>query len=50
MARTFINYSTRRAIAEATGLPRENVRRTIDELTNEGLLITDDRGLDHVKH
>jgi len=44
MARTFINYSTRRAIAEATGLPRENVRRIVDELTKEGLLITDARG------
>lgn len=44
MARTFINYTTRRAIAEATGLPRENVRRIVDELMKEGLLITDARG------
>lgn len=44
MARSFINFSTRRAIAEATGLPRENVRRIVDELTKEGLLVTDARG------
>jgi biotin operon repressor len=44
MSRDFINYSTRRAIAEATGMPRENVRRLIDELMKDGLLITDARG------
>jgi hypothetical protein len=44
MPRDYINYSTRRAIAEATGLPRENVRRIVDELMHEDLLITDARG------
>lgn len=44
MSRDYINYSTRRAIAESTGLPRENVRRIVEELMAEGLLITDARG------
>jgi hypothetical protein len=44
MPRDFINYTTRRSIAAATGLPRENVRRLVDELMKEDLLITDARG------
>ncbi len=39
LSRDFVGYISRRAIASATGLPRETVRRTIIELDNDGLLI-----------
>lgn len=35
---------SRRTVATETGLPRETVRRKVDELTDAGLLIVDDRG------
>lgn len=39
LSRDLIGYISRRAIAEATGLPRETVRRAIMELEKDGLLI-----------
>lgn len=39
-----IGYISRRAIAQATGLPRETVRRIVIELMDEGLLITGPNG------
>jgi CRP-like cAMP-binding protein len=44
LSRDFIGYISRRAIASATGLPRETVRRTILELENDGLLIAGPNG------
>lgn len=44
MPRSNIGYISRRAIAAATGLPRENVRRIVAELLAEGRLITGPRG------
>jgi hypothetical protein len=44
MPRSVIGYISRRGIAEATGLPRENVRRIVDELLAEGRLLTGPRG------
>jgi hypothetical protein len=39
-----IGFISRRAIAEATGLPRETVRRIIIELESDGLLLTGPNG------
>lgn len=39
MPRAVIGYISRRGIAEATGIPRENVRRIVDELLSEGRLL-----------
>lgn len=39
LSRDFIGYISRRAIAEATGLPRETVRRVIIDLEKDGLLV-----------
>jgi biotin operon repressor len=44
LSRDFIGYISRRAIASATGLPRETVRRAIIDLENDGLLITGPNG------
>lgn len=44
LSRDFIGYISRRAIASATGLPRETVRRAIIELENDGLLISGPNG------
>lgn len=44
MPRSVIGYISRRGIAAATGLPRENVRRIVDELLAEGRLLTGPRG------
>ncbi len=44
MARAQVGYISRRAIAEASGLPRENVRRIVEELLEEGRLIVGPRG------
>jgi hypothetical protein len=44
LPRDYINYTTRRSLAEATGLPRENVRRIVAELMEDNLLITDAKG------
>jgi hypothetical protein len=44
MPRTVIGYISRRAIAEATGLPRENVRRIVNELIAEDRLLIGPRG------
>jgi hypothetical protein len=39
MNRSVVGYISRRAIAGATGIPRENVRRIVDELAAEDRLI-----------
>lgn len=44
MPRAVIGYISRRAIAEATGLPRENVRRIVNELIAEDRLLLGPRG------
>jgi biotin operon repressor len=44
LSRDFIGYISRRAIASATGIPRETVRRAILELENDGLLISGPNG------
>jgi hypothetical protein len=44
MPRAVIGYISRRAIAEATGLPRENVRRIVNELIAEDRLLIGPRG------
>jgi hypothetical protein len=44
MPRAVIGYISRRGIAAATGLPRENVRRIVDELLAEDRLLTGPRG------
>ena len=44
MPRAVIGYISRRAIAEATGLPRENVRRIVAELIAEDRLLIGPRG------
>lgn len=44
LSRDFIGYISRRAIASATGLPRETVRRAIIELEHDGLLISGPNG------
>jgi hypothetical protein len=44
MPRAVIGYVSRRAIAEATGLPRENVRRIVAELIAEDRLLVGPRG------
>jgi hypothetical protein len=44
MPRTVIGYISRRAIAEASGLPRENVRRIVAELIAEKRLLIGPRG------
>jgi hypothetical protein len=44
MPRTVIGYISRRGIAAATGLPRENVRRIVEELLAEDRLLTGPRG------
>jgi hypothetical protein len=44
MPRAMIGYISRRAVAASTSLPRENIRRLIDELLLEDKLITDGRG------
>lgn len=44
MNRGVIGYISRRGIAGATGLPRENVRRIVDELAAEDRLIFGPRG------
>jgi len=44
MPRAVIGYISRRGIAAATGMPRENVRRIVDELITEGRLLTGPRG------
>ncbi len=44
MPRAVIGYISRRAIAAATGLPRENVRRIVNELIAEDRLLIGPRG------
>lgn len=44
LSRDYIGYISRRAIASATGLPRETVRRAIIELDNDGLLLSGPNG------
>ena len=44
MPRAVIGYISRRAIAEASGLPRENVRRIVNELIAEDRLLIGPRG------
>lgn len=44
MNRGVVGYISRRGIAGATGLPRENVRRIVDELAAEDMLIVGPRG------
>ncbi|TFU05858.1 hypothetical protein EUV02_02200 [Polymorphobacter arshaanensis] len=44
LPRSDIGYISRRAIAAATGLPRENVRRIVNELLAEDLLLVGPRG------
>lgn len=44
MHRGIVGYISRRGIAGATGLPRENVRRIVDELAAEDRLIFGPRG------
>jgi hypothetical protein len=44
MNRSIIGFISRRGIAGATGLPRENVRRIFDELADEDRLIFGPRG------
>jgi hypothetical protein len=44
MDRSIVGFISRRGIAGATGLPRENVRRLVDELAAEERLIFGPRG------
>jgi hypothetical protein len=44
MNRSIVGFISRRGIAGATGLPRENVRRIVDELADEDRLIFGPRG------
>lgn len=44
LSKNLIGYISRRAIASATGLPRETVRRAIIELENDGLLLSGPNG------
>jgi hypothetical protein len=44
MPRAVIGYISRRGLAAATGLPRENVRRIVDELLAEDRLLIGPRG------
>lgn len=44
MNRSIVGYISRRGIAGATGLPRENVRRIVEELAAEDRLIFGPRG------
>jgi hypothetical protein len=44
MNRGVVGFISRRGIAGATGLPRENVRRIVDELADEDRLIFGPRG------
>jgi hypothetical protein len=44
LAREHIGYISRRATAEATGLPRETVRRAIIDLDADGMLVFGPRG------
>ena len=42
--RAMFGYISRRRIAASTGLPRENVRRIVDEFLLHNMLITNSRG------
>jgi hypothetical protein len=44
MNRSIVGFISRRGIAAATGLPRENVRRIVEELAGEEKLIFGPRG------